>query len=371
MYAFIFSDANSDIFSERYSCLNMLVRNCGDQHTHVPNVTFACTLTRTLGCHRSQNIFRNLFNFFPQFGLRNIFRQKPQILVASHKFEPICEVGQNVGYTWGWIEYKLLPMDYQRKSQILSVHNLTRVLRSWELWIRSSVSTWAYNISCQVYAELCIACTAQISPNLGAMHLSTQCILNCLPTPVATAEPDAPGSTPITTRSPLLLSFRSMFMCWHPSSSFSASLGCAVGLAVCLLRCGSQLCLPHFAWQVCHLEAKGVGCQLCRGTSRTKYSSAKPFEFPTRYVTSFASRQVASEQVAHPRGGLLYEHTGATAVEPQTTLPLNARTTTYLLALLTSRHCRSPLHLLCRGSPSSALHGYQRWPAALKASVVF
>ena len=47
MQAFMFSNANSDVFSERHSCLNMLVRDCGDQHTHVPKVTFACALIRT------------------------------------------------------------------------------------------------------------------------------------------------------------------------------------------------------------------------------------------------------------------------------------------------------------------------------------
>ena len=49
----MFSDVNSDIRSERYSCLNMLARVCGGQDTHVPCVTSACTLTRWFWCHGS------------------------------------------------------------------------------------------------------------------------------------------------------------------------------------------------------------------------------------------------------------------------------------------------------------------------------
>ena len=48
MYRLISSDVDSDINSERYSCLNMLARDCGGQHTHLPCVTSACTLPRWL-----------------------------------------------------------------------------------------------------------------------------------------------------------------------------------------------------------------------------------------------------------------------------------------------------------------------------------
>ena len=45
MQVFMYSDADPDDISERYSCINMLARDCGDHHSLVPNVTSACTFT--------------------------------------------------------------------------------------------------------------------------------------------------------------------------------------------------------------------------------------------------------------------------------------------------------------------------------------
>ena len=51
MWAFMISNANSNIISKRYTCLKMPARDCSGQRTHVPCVTSACTLTLTKCIH--------------------------------------------------------------------------------------------------------------------------------------------------------------------------------------------------------------------------------------------------------------------------------------------------------------------------------
>ena len=78
------ADASTYLESTFYKkCQNLLIgasrtvlgawsRNCHGQHTHVPCVNSACTLTPKNWCHGSLNIFRCFFRiFFFLFGLRN------------------------------------------------------------------------------------------------------------------------------------------------------------------------------------------------------------------------------------------------------------------------------------------------------------